>query len=32
LTAALLDAGLTEEQIRRVMGENALAFLVSQLP
>ncbi len=32
LTAALLDAGLSEQQIRRVMGENALGFLEDQLP
>lgn len=32
LTAALLDAGLNEDQIRRVMGENTLAFLEKQLP
>ena len=32
LTAALLDAGLNEAQIRRVMGENTLIFLENQLP
>jgi microsomal dipeptidase-like Zn-dependent dipeptidase len=32
VTAALLDAGMPEEQIRRVMGENALRFLLAHLP
>lgn len=32
LTAALLDAGLNERQIRRVMGENTLDFLEKHLP
>lgn len=32
LTQALLDEGLTEEQIRGVMGENAIRFLLAQLP
>jgi microsomal dipeptidase-like Zn-dependent dipeptidase len=32
LTAALLDEGLTYEQIRRVMGENELKFLSEMLP
>lgn len=32
LTAALLDAGVSERQIRQVMGENTLVFLENQLP
>ncbi len=32
LTQALLDAGLDEATIRKVMGENQLAFLLAQLP
>lgn len=32
LTQALLDAGLDEAAIRRVMGENQLEFFVSELP
>jgi membrane dipeptidase len=32
LVAALLDAGLPEQQIRQVTGENALNFLEKQLP
>jgi microsomal dipeptidase-like Zn-dependent dipeptidase len=32
LTAALLDEGMAEAQIRRVMGENALRFLLAALP
>jgi microsomal dipeptidase-like Zn-dependent dipeptidase len=32
LTAALLDQGMAEGQIRRVMGENALRFLLAALP
>ncbi len=32
LTQALLDAGLTDSQIRRVMGENQLDFMLAQLP
>jgi microsomal dipeptidase-like Zn-dependent dipeptidase len=32
LTQALLDFGLTEQQIKHVMGENMLRFLASQLP
>jgi microsomal dipeptidase-like Zn-dependent dipeptidase len=32
LTQALLDEGLSDEQIRGVMGENALRFLLAQLP
>ncbi len=32
LTQALLDSGLSEAQVRRVMGENQLAFLQQHLP
>ncbi len=32
LTQALLDAGLTPEQIRRVAGENTIEFLLKNLP
>lgn len=32
LTQALLDAGLDEETIRAVMGENAVAFFLANLP
>jgi len=32
VAAALLDAGLTEEQARKVMGENALTFFERVLP
>lgn len=32
LTQALLDAGLTESQIRKVMGENMMRYLVENLP
>jgi microsomal dipeptidase-like Zn-dependent dipeptidase len=32
LTAALLEEGLPEDQIRGVMGENALRFLLAALP
>ena len=32
ITQALLDEGLTEEQIRRVMGENVRDFLLKWLP
>ncbi len=32
ITQALLAAGLTETQIRKVMGENSVRFLLSQLP
>ncbi len=32
ITQALMEAGLTETQIRKVMGENSVRFLQSQLP
>ena len=32
LTQALLDAGFTEAEIRAVMGENAIRFLLANLP
>lgn len=32
LTQALLDAGFTEAEIRAVMGENAVRFLLENLP
>ncbi|CDG85016.1 dipeptidase [Janthinobacterium agaricidamnosum] len=32
LTQALLDAGLTEQQIRRIAGENVRDFLLANLP
>ena len=32
LTQALLDEGLSDDQIRRVMGENQLQFLLANLP
>jgi microsomal dipeptidase-like Zn-dependent dipeptidase len=32
LTSALLEEGLTRDQIRRVMGENEKAFLLATLP
>jgi microsomal dipeptidase-like Zn-dependent dipeptidase len=32
VTGALLDAGLSESQIRQVMGENQLRFFSAQLP
>lgn len=32
LTQALLDAGFTEDEIRAVMGENAIRFLLATLP
>ena len=32
LTQALLDVGFPEEQIRAIMGENALRFLLASLP
>lgn len=32
LTQALLDAGFTEEEIRAIMGGNAIRFLLANLP
>jgi microsomal dipeptidase-like Zn-dependent dipeptidase len=32
LTDAMLQAGFTEEEIRRVMGENVKQFLLDNLP
>ena len=32
LTAALLDQGLSADEIRRVMGDNVLEFLLTWLP
>ncbi len=32
LTTALVEAGLTESQIRKVMGENLIRVLLSNLP
>ena len=32
ITSALMDAGLTDDQIRKVMGDNSLAFLARWLP
>ena len=32
LTQALMDAGFTEAEIRAVMGENAIRFLLANLP
>jgi microsomal dipeptidase-like Zn-dependent dipeptidase len=32
LTQALLDEGLSEDEVRAVMGENAIRFLLAHLP
>jgi len=32
ITAAMLDAGYSDEEIRKIMGENAMKFLLENLP
>ncbi len=32
LTQTMMDAGFTDEEIRKVMGENAVSFFLAQLP
>jgi microsomal dipeptidase-like Zn-dependent dipeptidase len=32
LTDAMLQAGFTEDEIRKVMGENVMQFLLDNLP
>ncbi len=32
ITAAMMDAGYSEEEIRKIMGENAMKFLRENLP